>query len=181
MEKDPQAARERLLDIQKLISAEQKNLRSHIRQLKPPYPALPESDEDLGDRLKELAEWIERQWGPRVELDVNLHRHRLPWAVAQGVYFIVHEALVNAARHAKASSVRAAIRSEDRRLHIVVADNGRGFPFHGRRDHAALAGMILGPVTLRERVASLGGELAIESGETGARLEIVLPHGEKED
>jgi len=181
MQKDPQAARERLLDIQKLISAEQKNLRTHIRQLKPPYPGVPEADEDLGDRLKELAGRIERQWGQRVELHVALHRHGFPWTAAQGVYFIVHEALVNAARHARASLVRAEIRSDDRGLRIVVADNGRGFLFHGRRDHAALTELNLGPVTLRERVASLGGELAIESAGTGARLEIALPIGEKED
>lgn len=181
MEKDPQAARERLLDIQKLIAADQKNLRSHIRQLTPPYAGLPEFDEDLGERLKELAERIERQWGPRVELDVKLDRRRLPWATAQGIYFIIREALVNAARHAKASSVQAAISAEDGRLRITVADNGGGFPFRGRRNHAALTAMNLGPVTLRERVAALGGELTIESGDTGSRLEIALPLGEKED
>ena len=179
MEKDPQTAQRRLLDIQKLISAEQQNLRSHIRQLKPPYPSLPESDGDLADRLKELAGRIERQWGPHVTLDVKLDRSRLPWAVAHEIYFIVHEALINAARHANASSIHAEIISDQDKMRIVVADNGCGFPFRGRHDHAALTEMNLGPVILRERVASLGGGLTIESGESGTRLEIALPILEK--
>jgi signal transduction histidine kinase len=35
--------------------------------------------------------------------------------------------------------------------------------------------MKLGPVTLKERIVSLGGTLSIDSSESGARLEIVLP------
>lgn len=179
MEKDPQTARQRLTDIQKLISAEQQNLRSHIQQLKPPYSSLPGWDGDLAGRLKELAERIERQWGLHVDLDVNLHLTRLPWTMAQGVYFIIHEAMINAARHARASSVQAEMSSTDHQLKIVIADNGQGFPFYGRHDHTALAEANLGPVILRERVASLGGKLTIESGKAGARLEITLPIQEK--
>ena len=33
----------------------------------------------------------------------------------------------------------------------------------------------LGPVTLRERAASLNGRLAVESGSRGSRVEITLP------
>jgi len=179
MEKDPQTAQERLLDIQKLLSAEKQNLRSHIRQLKPPYPGMPEPEVDLTDRLQELAGRIERQWGPHVALDVTLDRSPLPWAVAQEVYFVIHEALINAARHAHASAIHAEITSDQNRMRIVVADNGCGFPFRGRHDHAALAQMNLGPVTLRERVTSIGGDLTIESSETGARLEIALPIARK--
>ena len=59
-------------------------------------------------------------------------------------------------------------------MYLVVADDGGGFPFRGRYDHARLAASNVGPVSLRERVASLGGQMAIESGETGARVEILL-------
>jgi signal transduction histidine kinase len=179
MEKDPQTARQRIADIQKLIYTEQRDLRSRIRQLKTPHSTLPESKEDLAGRLEELAARIERQWGPRVELDVKLDRNGLPGSVAHEVYFIVHEAMINAARHAKASSIHAEIMGEPNSLRIVVSDNGSGFSFRGRHDQSALARMNLGPVTLRERVASLGGSLAIESGDTGACLEIALPIIEK--
>jgi signal transduction histidine kinase len=175
MAKDPEDARRRLNNIQKLLLTEQQDLCSHIRQLKPPYPNLPEWDGDLPRRLRELGERIENQWGLQTSVDVNLNQTRLPWTMAQGIYFIIHEAMINAARHAEASSILAEICAANHRMRIVVTDNGHGFPFAGRHEHAALTEANIGPVILRERVASLGGRLAIESGKTGARLEITLP------
>jgi len=60
-----------------------------------------------------------------------------------------------------------------------VADNGCGFPFRGRYDHAALIAMNIGPATLKERIASLQGTLAVESTHNGARLEIIIPLNRK--
>jgi signal transduction histidine kinase len=65
--------------------------------------------------------------------------------------------------------------AHDGRVIIMVADNGRGFSFQGRYDLAALTCMNMGPATLKERIASLGGTLSIESSPAGARLEIALP------
>jgi signal transduction histidine kinase len=82
---------------------------------------------------------------------------------------LVAEALTNAARHAGATRIRGAVAVEETAVRIDVADDGRGFPMHGRLDsgHA--------PWSLRERVTALGGELAIESSPRGARVEIRLP------
>jgi signal transduction histidine kinase len=175
MIKKPQTTHQRLQDIQKLVSAEQHKLRSFIQQLKPPYSNRPRWDGNLPQRMKELAECIERQWGLQANINVNMIKSPLPWVMAQEVYFIVHEAIINAARHANASSIQADISSSDHKLQIIVTDNGNGFPFVGRHDNASLTQMNLGPVILRERVTSLRGELAIESGQGGARLDITLP------
>jgi signal transduction histidine kinase len=91
------------------------------------------------------------------------------------VYFIVTEALFNVGRHAHASSVRVEMADDPRELRIVVADNGCGFPFLGRYDHAALIAKNIGPATLKERIVSLQGTLTIESTPNGARLEISIP------
>jgi signal transduction histidine kinase len=173
---DPQGARERLRDIQGVIAAEQRDLRTHIEQLKPPYSRGPHVNEDLAGRFRELAGQIERQWSTRIEMDLGAQAERFPAGITQHLYFILHEALINAARHARASCIRAEIGLEaPDRLRIVVADDGCGFPFHGRHDHAALNAMKAGPVTLRERIASLGGSLTIDSSSAGSRLEITLP------
>jgi signal transduction histidine kinase len=179
MEREPQAARERLADIQQMISVEQQSLRSHIRQLKPLCPGVPEPDGDLTGRLRELAERIERQWGPRVELDLKLNEDEVPSVLTNNVYFMITEALFNAGRHAHASSVRVEMSAEHHELCIVVADNGCGFPFRGRYDHAALIAMNIGPATLKERIASLQGTLAVESTPNGARLEFTIPLNRK--
>jgi signal transduction histidine kinase len=175
IENEPQAAQRLLKDIQILVSSEQQNLRVQIQQLKPHNAKLPDWNLDLATRLPELAERIEHQWGLHVDVDVNLHQSRLPGKLAHGVYFIIREAIINAARHAMASSVKVGISSTDHQLQIAITDDGQGFPFDGRRDHTELTENNLGPVMLRERVTSLSGQLAIESGKTGAHLEITLP------
>ena len=60
-------------------------------------------------------------------------------------------------------------------VRIVVSDDGRGFPFVGRYDHTMLVDQDIGPASLRERAAELGGRIAIESSASGARVEIDLP------
>jgi signal transduction histidine kinase len=176
MEREPQAARERLADIQQAISVEQRNLRSRIRQLKLLSPELPEKpDGDLPGRLRELAERISHQWGPRVELDLKPDGTAVPSDLINEVYFIITEALFNAGRHAHASSVRVELTADSHELHIMVADNGCGFPFRGRYDHATLIARNIGPATLKERIASLQGTLTIESTQNGARLDITIP------
>jgi signal transduction histidine kinase len=175
MEGEPRAARERLADIQQTISGEQRNLRSHIRQLKPLCAGLPEPDQDLPGRLRELAERIERQWGPRVELELQLKGNAVPADLTNNVYFIVTEALFNAVRHAQAAVVRVELIAEPQELRIVVADNGCGFSFRGCYDNAALIALNIGPATLKERIASLQGTLAIESTASGVRLDITVP------
>ena len=175
IENEPQAAQRLLKDIQNLVSSEQQNLRAHIQQLKPPYSNLIEWNSDLATRLAKLAERIEHQWGLQVDIDVNLHQSRLPRKLAQEAYFIIREAIINAARHAMASSVKVGISSTDHQLQIAITDDGQGFPFDGHRNHTELTENNLGPVILRERVTSLSGQLTIESDKTGAHLEINLP------
>lgn len=181
MESDPQTARQRLLEIQRLITAERRDLRSQIRELKPAPPSQPEMDSDLATRLKELAQRINRHWGLSVELNLERLEPRIPRTLAQEIYFIVHESMINTARHAKASALRAEIAVKDNGVYIMVSDDGRGFPFRGRYDHETLATMNLGPVTLKERITSLGGSLALDSSDNGTRLEITLPLTEKGD
>jgi signal transduction histidine kinase len=177
MEADPQKARQRLLEIQRLIAAEQRDLRSQIRELKPTPSGLPVVDSSLAGRLEELGERIRRHWGLQVQMKVNLAQLEgpIPGSLAQGIYFIVHESMVNAARHSRASAVWVDLAVEENQVRIMVSDNGRGFTFRGQYDHHALIKMNLGPVTLKERIASLGGTLGIESSDFGARLEIILP------
>jgi signal transduction histidine kinase len=71
--------------------------------------------------------------------------------------------------------VRVTLAARDGGVDIVVADDGRGFPFQGDFDHETLNARQLGPVMLKERVDSLGGTLAIHSSPRGARLDIRLP------
>ncbi len=175
LETDPQTARKRVQEVQKLIGTEQRDLRSHIQHLKPAAADLPADVFDLPARLEELATRIRHQWELSVEINTIPAAPRTTRRLSRELYFVVHEALINAVRHAGASSLSADLTFEPDRVHIVVSDDGQGFSFRGVYDHDTLREMKRGPVTLRERITELGGTLSIDSRETGARLEIDLP------
>lgn len=173
-DRDPKAARDALEPVLRLLTAEQRDLRFYIQELKP-RPRR-EGEVSLAFQVTELVHRIELEWGLRAELRTGGLEEPIPESLARQVYNVIREALVNAARHGEASAVRLEIRKEgEDRLCITVADNGRGFPFQGRLSHAELAERELGPRNLFERVSSLQGTLDLESGSAGARLEIALP------
>jgi signal transduction histidine kinase len=175
MEKNLPKAREQLHDLQKVITAEQRELRAFLRQLKPVPLELPIAASTLEARIEALSRKIERQWANlRVALELHL-REPLPAALAHDIYRLVQEALVNAARHSRASTAQVTLRMENAQVHLTVTDNGGGFPFYGRYDLEALAAAQLGPKSLKGRVAALGGEFFLDSSDSGARLDIVLP------
>lgn len=177
LDKDPRAARESLEAVQRLLSAEQRDLRFFIQELRPrPRREGGEGEVSLAFQLTELAHRIELEWGLKAELRAGGLEEPIPESLAREVYNVIREALVNAARHGEASAVRLEIRKQgEDRLCITVADNGRGFPFQGRLSHSELAERRVGPRNLFERVSSLQGTLELQSDSGGARLEIALP------
>jgi signal transduction histidine kinase len=99
-------------------------------------------------------------------LEVVLDR-RLPDQVESAAYFVVSEALTNAAKHSHASGVRiTAVRAGDQ-LMIEVADDGIG---------GAVAGRGTGLRGLADRVEALGGRLTVSSPPgRGTRLNAEFP------
>lgn len=85
-------------------------------------------------------------------------RARLPMPQERELFRIVQEALVNVERHAHADQVTVSWRCDGENAELVVADDGDGFPIgrSGRLDSYGLVGM-------RERAASIGARLEVES------------------
>jgi signal transduction histidine kinase len=163
-----------LREMQRALEAEQRALRVVIGQLRTSRDS-PDPSLRLSIRLQDLTERLERRPGFRVEWGVT-DLDALPDQLANEIYLLLHEALVNAQRHSGASVVRVEAAARSGRIVLVVADNGRGFPFRGRYDLAALTALHVGPATLKERVALLKGSLTIASDEHGSWLEISLPN-----
>jgi signal transduction histidine kinase len=93
---------------------------------------------------------------------------RLPAAVEVAAYRIVSEALANVVKHASASSCAVRLAVEGDELVVEVTDDGVGI----RADTPAGVGL----VSIRERVAELGGHCRIECpGEHGTVVRAVLP------
>jgi signal transduction histidine kinase len=121
------------------------------------------SEGGLGPALRALA----RRSAVPVELDVDLDTARLPASIEVAAYYVVSEALTNAAKHARASVVTVDARTGDGRLHLVVRDDGVG---------GATVAHGSGLIGLSDRVQALGGTISVRSpaGE-GTTLEIDLP------
>lgn len=175
IETDPAAARENILQVQQLLASEQRDLRTQINEMKPLFSRRKTEEFGLVKRLDELAGRIRRQWEVACSITCNTPAPRLQRSMAREIYFVVHEALINAVRHAGAGTLRVEIAFDAQWVQITVADDGRGFGFQGRYDQDQLSDLKRGPVTLRERIDALNGKLAIDSSECGARLDITLP------
>jgi signal transduction histidine kinase len=103
-----------------------------------------------------------------VRLDVHLDR-RLPQDAESTAYFVVSEALTNAAKHANASEVAVRGRLVDDRLRIDISDDGRGGA--DGRWGSGLQG-------LADRLAAASGRLTVHSPTGGGtRLSVDLPCG----
>src|SRR5215469_14893744 len=79
---------------------------------------------------------------------------RLPAPVETAAYYVVSEALTNAAKHSRASAVRVAATCADGLLTVEIADDGVG---------GAGAGAGRGLRGLADRVEALGGRLTVSS------------------
>ena len=173
MARDPEVAQQRLTEMEQVIATDQKELRWFIGQLDPERES--DGPTELAERLTSLSQRFRKQWSLEVENDVAPVVHLLPSAMRQEIYTIVSEAVANAARHAEASRVAVSVGVDGSDVRIDIADDGKGFPFRGRYDLPTMKEMQRGPFTLRERVASLGGQMVVDSSDHGARLEIRVP------
>jgi signal transduction histidine kinase len=169
----PRPMHDQLVSLERALAMEQRELRYFISGLEP--EAAQRIDRStLAVRLASVRERLTLEWKTPVTVRVAPDIAGVPEPVEQAVPLMVHEAAVNALKHAQASRVAVDVASTDGHLRIAVSDDGHGFPFKGHFSHAALAASEAAPRSLFERVAALGGELSIDSSERGSRVEMVL-------
>ena len=92
---------------------------------------------------------------------------RLPEPVEIAAYYVVSEALTNAAKHAHASAAEVEVAAGDGVLQVRVRDDGSGGADFG---HGS------GLVGLKDRIEALGGRIWLHSPPgAGTVVQIVLP------
>jgi signal transduction histidine kinase len=118
----------------------------------------------LGPALKALA----RRSSIPVNLDVRVER-RLPESVEVAAYYVVAEALTNAAKHSRASVVNVRLCVRDRLLRVSIRDDGIGGTDPSRGS---------GLLGLKDRVEASDGTLSLASSHVaGTLLQVELPFG----
>ncbi|MEU7697411.1 histidine kinase [Streptomyces sp. NPDC039028] len=175
---DPAAGRKLLDDAQAQAEEALAELRHVVRGIHPPIL----TDRGLTGAVRALA----ASSGLDVEVSVTgLADHapgdragrpedaapgaRAPAAVEAAAYFVVAEALTNAARHSGATRASVALSREPAALRARVADEGRGGAEAGEGGGSGLLGM-------RRRVAALDGTVRLTSPAGGPTvIEVELP------
>jgi signal transduction histidine kinase len=171
----PDEARRMITEVEGTIMADQRELRTYVEQLRPRLDR-GENSFDFNARLEELHDRFATQWGVEVEFDVDMDPLIAKY-LGQETFRMIMEAVTNSAKHGSATRIHVQLRTGQGQLRIVVVDNGSGFPFQGKRSFEELRQTGSGPSILGERVASLNGELSVESHDDGATVEITLPLG----
>jgi signal transduction histidine kinase len=110
--------------------------------------------------LERLTGSFAEQTGIAVDFQTALAEERLPEELETAIYRVVQESLTNVVKHARARRVSILLARKDGAVKAVVEDDGQGF------DPAETGGGS-GLVGMRERLALLGGRLAVESAPDG--------------
>jgi signal transduction histidine kinase len=137
-------------------------LAEELREISHGIPPAILSEGGLRSALKTLA----RRSPVPVTLDVGVQQ-RLSESVEVAMYYVVAEALTNAAKHAHASEVAVSVSVDAEQIRLSVRDDGAG-----GADFAKGTGLI----GLKDRVQALGGHLEIASSAgNGTTLHAILP------
>ncbi|TCU15276.1 sensor histidine kinase [Rhizobium sullae] len=165
----------RVTAIQAMLADEQRELRSFIHALEPGqgYRTLPESH--LALQFEALARRLRKQWSIDIRFALNPIDLRLPATMVYELIRMASEATANAVRHGGARTLEINLQLDVGTILLTVDDDGSGFGFERRFDHAELKNSKTGPRSLRERAAARGGELSIDRVAQWTRILIRLP------
>lgn len=116
------------------------------------------------DTIEAFAERLAERSGLNIALSIEAS-NRLPIMQERELWRIAQEALVNVERHAEAENVTVNWVTDGRNGLLEIIDDGRGFTLgeSGRADSYGLVGM-------RERAASVGASLEVDSASNGGTI-----------
>ena len=117
--------------------------------------------------LEPAVQWLAAQMQERYGITMTLEADHQPKPLSKDyrvlLFSAIRELLINAAKHAKAQTVRISIRQADGDILISVSDDGVGFDVDPDQIHADKTGGF-GLYSIRERLHSMGGELIVTTG-----------------
>lgn len=170
--KDPERLAAELAQLQQIVKTEGIELREFVGDLKP----LQIESADLVELLESYIDRFRNETGLVVELLADRMNIDLPEKVCREIFQMIREGLNNVKKHAQATHVVIKMKQDERYLHLVIDDNGKGFSFAGTYASEALDSLRLGPISIKEHAHALSGQLTIESTPGhGARLRIDIP------
>ena len=174
LEREPgKRGRLRLGELRTLLDRVDSEIRRLAHELRPTIL------DELGliPALEFIGDGVSKRYDVRVSVSGSTGG-RLPADVETAIYRVVQEALTNAVKHGRPSSITVELSRTVRRLSGRIVDDGGGFD-----TQAVMAGTLtrgLGLIGMRERVLALGGALTVSSAPGhGTVLTLDVPLEEK--
>ena len=161
MDISPDMARKQMELIARTARSGMNEVRRSVRALRP--DALERFR--LSEALAQLCSDMQQTSHADIRLDMWPADMRLSQDEEDAVYRIVQESVTNAIRHGHATEIDVQLSGENRRLSIVIQDNGIG---------CEKIELGFGLRHMRERLRLLGGSLRVD-GKKGFRIEATIP------
>jgi PAS domain S-box-containing protein len=160
------------------VVEETQNLVQHLNQeirttsylLHPPLLDESGLSEALGLYVQGLAE----RSGMEITLDIPEDFGRIPREMELVIFRIVQESLTNVHRHSDSNVALIRIGRSDENVSVQVQDHGKGIPLE-KLAKIQTQGTGVGIRGMRERVLQFGGNMSIQSDESGTLISIALP------
>jgi signal transduction histidine kinase len=165
-----------LRGVRATVPARQRRLRAHLQRIEHDLEAVFDDVRELSQGLHPSV-LVHAGLGPalsalarRSPIQVDLHLdtdERPPQSAEIAVYYVVSEALTNAAKHSQATCITITVTATAGRLHATIQDNGVG-----GADTSKGSGLL----GLTDRVEALGGRLTLTTPpDHGTRITVELP------
>ncbi len=153
-----------------------KEMSREIRTLS--YLLHPPLLDELGlvSAIKEYAQGFSTRSGIQLEVDLQAGFGRLPQETETALFRIVQESLSNIQRHSGSLTAQIRLREGSTSVTLEVSDQGEGMK-KSSGEHPDDGGTRLGVgiLGMRERVAQLGGTIAIDSSPSGTTVRATIP------
>ncbi|MGD0619844.1 MAG: sensor histidine kinase [Bryobacteraceae bacterium] len=156
--RDQRAAVDELVQLQDLCKTQVTDLRTFVRSMRPV-----DVDGSLSSTIGRIVEQFQKDSGISASFVSTEFLEPADPEVSLELLQIVREALYNIQKHAGATRVTVSARKKDGGIEISVEDNGNGFPFSGVFSLDELDMLRLGPISIKRRVRTLGGDLKLDS------------------
>ncbi|MFC4078417.1 GAF domain-containing sensor histidine kinase [Salinithrix halophila] len=131
--------------------------------------------------LNRRVEAFQNETGAEAVFEAEGEKIPLRCETEETIYMVCHEALSNAAKHAKANEVKVTLVFEPEEVRLVVQDDGVGFSL-ARAVYKAEAQKRYGIVGMNERAQNLKAALQFDSEEgVGTTVTLSIPIGEEEE
>jgi PAS domain S-box-containing protein len=165
-------AREDEIHVQELIKRSIELIQKSITEIRllSSINVTPLKNINLQQLLQFLSEGVNASSGIKINIDYDVRTQVIEDDLKLNIYRIIQELINNIVKHSYAMNASILVKPDGGNIHIIVADDGKGFDVEKKRKGIGISNMI-------NRVEAFNGEVHIESSVgKGCKMQITLPY-----